>query len=123
METATYGSEFLAARTASEQIIDLRNTLRYLGVSVTGPTILFGDNKTVVDGSMNLNSRLHKRHMILSYHRVRSAIAAKIIRFIHMAGMHNPSDILSKAWGYQQIRIMLKALLFWEGDTSAVALT
>ena len=29
LETVIYGSEFVAARAASEQIIDLRNTLRY----------------------------------------------------------------------------------------------
>ena len=32
VETATYGSEFVAARTAVDQIIDIRTTLRYLGV-------------------------------------------------------------------------------------------
>ena len=31
-ETATYGAEFCAGRTCIEQIVDLRNTLRYLGV-------------------------------------------------------------------------------------------
>jgi hypothetical protein len=30
VETATYGSEFVAACTCIEQIIDLRNTLHYL---------------------------------------------------------------------------------------------
>jgi len=34
VETATYGSEFVAARICVEQIIDLRNTLRYLGVPI-----------------------------------------------------------------------------------------
>ena len=29
VETATYGSEFVASKTATEQIIDLRHTLRY----------------------------------------------------------------------------------------------
>ena len=36
VETATYGSEFVAARTAMEQIIDLRIQLRYLGVAGKG---------------------------------------------------------------------------------------
>ena len=31
-ETATYGSEFIACRTCFEQIIDIRNSFRYLGV-------------------------------------------------------------------------------------------
>ena len=37
-ETATYGSEFVAARTCVEQIIDIRTTLRYLGVPIIGPS-------------------------------------------------------------------------------------
>ena len=32
VETATYGSEFVAARTCTDQIMDIRTTLRYLGV-------------------------------------------------------------------------------------------
>ena len=34
VETTTYGSEFVASKTASEQIIDSRLTLRYLGIDV-----------------------------------------------------------------------------------------
>ena len=34
METATYGSEFVAAKTATEQIMDIRQTLRYLGAPI-----------------------------------------------------------------------------------------
>lgn len=117
VETATYGSEYVAARTATEQIIDLRLSLRFLGVNLGGGTYMFGDNKTVVDSSMSIASRLHKRHIMLSYHRVREAIAAGVLYFIHLPGAYNPADILSKAWGYQQVWVMLKALLFWEGDT------
>jgi hypothetical protein len=51
VETATYGSEFVAARTAMEQIIDLRIELRYLGAPIKGSTTMFGDNKSVVNSS------------------------------------------------------------------------
>ena len=44
VETATYGSEFVAARTCVEQIIDLRNTLRYLGVPVREKSYMFREN-------------------------------------------------------------------------------
>jgi len=81
VETATYGSEFIAARIATEQIMDLRLTLRYLGV------------------------------------RVRSAIAAKVLRFLHIPGKNNPADILSKTWGYSDIWHLLKPILFWPGNT------
>ena len=94
--------------------------LRYLGVPIVEKTYLFGDNKSVVDSSSVPHSKLHKRHTALSYHRVREAIAAGIILFIHIAGNLNPADILSKHWAYQQVWPMLQALLFYQGDTSTL---
>ncbi|KAL7567086.1 hypothetical protein ACA910_002809 [Epithemia clementina (nom. ined.)] len=47
VETATFGSEFSAAWTATDQTVDLRNPLRYLGVPVKERSYLFGDNKSV----------------------------------------------------------------------------
>ena len=41
VENATYGSEFVAAKIATEQIVDIRQTLRYLGVPIKSrPTCL-----------------------------------------------------------------------------------
>ena len=68
VQTATYGSEFMAARTTVEQIIDLRTTFRYLGVKVLGPTHMFGDNQSVVQTCDVSKGRMHKRHNLLSFH-------------------------------------------------------
>ena len=51
VETATYGSKFVAARTAVDQIIDIRTTLRYLVVPIRDKSYMFGDNKSVVTSS------------------------------------------------------------------------
>ena len=117
VETATYSAEFVAARTCVEQIIDLRNTLRYLGVPIRDRSYMFGDNESVVNSSNNPHGKLHKRHTALSLHRVREALAAKFILFHHVKGSDNPADILSKHWGYSSIWHLLKPLLFWEGNT------
>ena len=120
VETATFGSEYVAARTATEQIIDLRLTLRYLGVPIDGPSFMFGDNESVVNTASVPHSKLHKRHNALSYHRTREAIAAGITRFHHIVGTTNPSDILSKHWDHASIWETLRPLMFWRGltDTS-----
>jgi hypothetical protein len=47
VEVATYSSEKIAMRTFIEQIIDLRTTLRYLGVPIRGKSYVFGDNESV----------------------------------------------------------------------------
>jgi Reverse transcriptase (RNA-dependent DNA polymerase) len=118
VETATYGSEFVAAKTCVEQIIDLRTLLYYLGVPVRESSYMFGDNKSVVDSSTQVHAKLHKRHNILSFHKVREAIASGMVIYSFINGAINPADILSKHWGYSQIWSQLKPLLFWFGDTS-----
>jgi hypothetical protein len=104
VETATYGSEFVAARTCVEQIIDLRNTFRYL-------------NESVVNSATQLHAKLHKRHNALSFHRVREAIASGYIMFHFCPGSENPADVLSKHWGYQAVKDQLLALLHQPGST------
>ena len=60
VETATYGSEMVAARTAVEQIIEHRTTLRYLGVPLITPSYLFGDNDSVVNSTNMPHAKLNK---------------------------------------------------------------
>ena len=118
VETATYGSEFVAAKTAAQQAMGLRSSLRYLGVHVKGATHLFGDNGSVVTNASLPHSPLRKRHHALSYHYTREAIASGAIDFQFLPGHLNPADILSKHWGYQQVwASALRPLLFWKGNT------
>ena len=105
----------------TDQAVDLRTTFRYLGVRVIGPTMVFGDNETVINTASVPHSKLHKRHNALSYHRVREAIAAGITSLHHIAGKMNPADILSKHWDYSSVWELLRPLLFWKGDTSVLA--
>ena len=98
METATFGLEYIAARTCMEQIIDLRNTLRYLRVPVKGESFMFGDNESVVNTASTSHAKLTKWHNMLSYHKTRETIAAGITHLHHISGKKNPADILSKHW-------------------------
>ena len=120
VETATYGSEFVATRICVEQIIELRTTLRYLGVPVDGSSMMFGDNMSVVDSSSMPHSKLHKRHHALSFHKTREAIAGKICKYFHVRSEQNPADILSKHWDLQSVWGCLQPLLFWQGDTDDI---
>ena len=120
VETATYGSEFTAARIAVEQIMDLRITLRYFGVPIEGPAYLFGDNQSVVTSSTLPHFGLNKRWNALSYHRVREAVASKMVRFYHIKGEHNPADVLSKHVGFPEMwrSINVKLVQLWGTSAS-----
>jgi hypothetical protein len=115
VETATYGSEFVAGRTATEQVIDIRYTVRMMGVSIEGPTYMFGDNMSVIRSSTISHSMLGKRHNMLSYQRCREAISAGISKMFHMDGKQNPSDVMTKFLAHAVSYPLVKYFLFWKG--------
>ena len=117
VETATYGSEFISARIATDKIIETRYMLRMLGVPMEGPSYMFGDNLAVVNSASIPDDTLKKRHNALCYHRVREAIAADIVKFIHIEGKDNPADVLTKFLPSTKWWPLMKPLLHWlSGD-------
>ena len=115
VETATYGSEFVAAKTATEQIMDIRKTLRYLGAPISSKCFLFGDNRSVFTSATLPPSTLKKHHNILGFHRVREAIAAKLMACYWIQSAYNLSDMLSKHCYHPTVYPMILKLLITRG--------
>ena len=119
VETAICGSEFMVGRQGTERLGDLRYTLRSFGANVDPAAWMFGDNRSVVTSSTIPHSTLAKRWNALSYHRVREAVASGWLRFEHIPGTENPSDILTKSLAWAMLRVFVEPLLMWKGDTAA----
>ena len=107
-----YGSELVASRIATELILEVRYMLQSLGVSLDGPALMLGDNMSVVLNTSVPSSVLKKKHNAIAYHRVREAIAAKILRFAYIRSEENVSDILTKPLANQAFHYLAKKLLF-----------
>ena len=112
VETSTYGSELVAAKQATELVMEYRYTLRMLGAPLDGPALMLGDNNSVVLNCTMPSSVLKKKHNACSYHRVREAIAAGIIKFSHIPSEDNYADLLTKALPNATFHQLLKPLLF-----------
>jgi hypothetical protein len=72
VESSTFGSEYLAAKTAVEMIEGLRYKLQMMGISVDGPTNFFCNNESVVKLTVRPELTLKKKHNAFAYHRVRA---------------------------------------------------
>ena len=120
VETATYGSEFVDAKTATKQIMDIRQTLRYLGAPIATKSFLFGDNRSVITSATLPHSTLTKRHNILAFHRVRESIAAKLMTFYWIQSAYNLSDMLSKHWDHPTVYPMILKLLITKGNVTLI---
>ena len=114
VKSVTYGSKFMAACQAIEQIIELQYTLHMFGVPINGASWLFGDNKSVVTSSTILHSSLNKHWNALPYHQVHETIAGGFMHFEHILSGDNPADILTKSLPWHKARVYVKPLLFWK---------
>ena len=96
METTTYGSEFVAAKQCAEQIRELQETLRMMGIPLEKLAWIIGDNSSVITSSTIPFSSLKKRHQALSYHYVRSNIAHGLLKFCYVGSKENVADTCTK---------------------------
>ena len=111
--SSTYAAEFMALCQGTEKCINIRYILRCLGVPVTSPSYLFGDNLGVIQNTSNPESNIKKKHVAISYHMVREAIAAKILVPYWIKGQNNLSDILTKQIGGPEFRTLVETI-FWK---------
>ena len=112
VETSTFGSEFVAMKTAIEQIEGLHYKLRMMGVPLEGPTNMFCDNKSVFKNATVPESTLKKKHCAIAYHRTREAIAAGIVRIAWESGDTNLADLLTKLMPRPRLHELAKRILW-----------
>ena len=110
--TSTYSAEFMALRHATEEIIHLGYMMRCLGLPVTNTSRLYGDNLGVIQNAANKDAEIKKKHVSISFHFVREAIAEGIIVPYWLKGKTNLSDIMTKQIGGPEFRDLVDCL-FW----------
>ena len=112
VESSTYGSEFVAARISKDMVMEFRYKLRMLGVPVDKPSLLLGDNLSVITSCTLPSSSLKKKHNAIAYHGVREAVAAGVILLAHVKSKDNLADILTKSVNGTSHRLLVGPLLF-----------
>jgi len=96
VEGATFGSEFMALKTAVEMINGLRYKLRMFGIPIEGYTLMRVDNMSVVKNASTPSSMLKKKSNSIAYHYVRENAAADVIRVAYEPTGTNLADMLTK---------------------------
>jgi len=96
VSSSTYEAEYYALRILSEEISGLRYVIRSFGIPMNNSTTVLTDNKSVYQSSMINHSKLRAKHVAISYHKVREAIATKTINVTHVPTAQNLSDLLTK---------------------------
>ena len=96
IETSVFGAEFVALKQGMETIRGLRYKLRMMGVALTGPTFVYGDNMSVIHNTQRPESTLKKKSNEICYHYARESVAMDECRTGHIDTDENPADLATK---------------------------
>ena len=76
IESSVFGAEFIAMKTGVEALRAIRYKLCIIGVPLTGPTYIYGDNISVNYNTSRPESTLKKKSNCIRYHAVHKAVAS-----------------------------------------------
>lgn len=95
-ETSTYGAEFVAMKVAMEYVRGLRYKLRMMGMPVSEPAYVLGDNQSVLANTSNPGSVLKKKSAAIAYCFVREGCARDEWRTGYINTNYNVADLFTK---------------------------
>jgi hypothetical protein len=96
VESSVFGAEFFAMKNGIETCHGLRYKMRMMGVTLSGPTFVYGDNMFVVHNTQRPASVLKKKSNSICYHEVRESAAMGESIIGHAPSVDNPADICTK---------------------------
>ena len=81
---------------ATEYVRGLRHKLRMMGIPVSDPTYIFGDNQSVLHNTGLPQSTLKKKSNAIAFHFVREGVARDEWRTAYIITHDNVADLLTK---------------------------
>jgi hypothetical protein len=96
IETSVFGAEFVAMKNGIEATRGLPYKLRMMGLALSGPTYIDGDNMSVIHNTQRPESTLKKKSNSICYHAVRESVAMGESITGHVSTNNNPTDIATK---------------------------
>jgi hypothetical protein len=98
VESSVFGAEFVAMKNGIETCRGLRCKLRMMGVALSGPTFVYGDNMSVVHNNQRPESVLKNKSNSIFYHAVLESAAMGESIIGHVPSVDNPADICTNVF-------------------------
>jgi hypothetical protein len=112
VESSVFGAEFVAMKNGIETFRGFRYKQKMMGVDLSGPTFVYGDNMSVVHNTQRPESVLKKKSNSIFYHAVSESAAMGESLIGHVPSVENPADICTKVVpGGQKRNHLIRLLL------------
>ena len=86
----------MAMKAGMEALRGLRYKLRMMGVPISGPSYIYGDNMSVIHNTQRPESTLQKKSNAICYHAIRESVAMGECLTCHIPTHENVADLATK---------------------------
>ena len=99
-------------KSGMEHLSGLRYKLRMMGVPLSGPFQIYGNNMSVIHNTQQPDSTLKKKNNSICYHALREAVAMGECLTTHILTKDNLSDMMTKVQYGPNKRGLVKELMY-----------
>ena len=111
IKSSVFGAKFVAMKHGMEKLRGLRYKIRMMGVPLTGPSYIYGDNMSVINNTQRPESTLKKKNNSICYHAMRESVAMGESLTAHIRTNDNLADLLTKVmYGIKRRNLVSKIL-------------
>ncbi len=112
IETSVFGAEFVAIKHGINMLRGLQYKIRMMGVPLSGPTYVYGDNKSQVTNSSRPELTLMKKCNSICCHAIRELVAMGETLLMHIQTRDNLADFLTKTASGARRRKLVSGLVY-----------
>ena len=112
IESSVFGAEFVAMKHGMENLRDLRYKLRMMGVPLSGPLFIYGDNMSVIYNIQRPESTLKKKCNSIYYHAMHESVAMRESITSHIRTLLKFSDLMNNVTSGQKQKNLVGRVMF-----------
>ena len=112
IESSVFGSEFVAMDTGMSALCGIIHKFLIVGMSLTGPSYIYGDNMSVIKNTQKPESTPKKKNNSIFYHAMRESIVMGELITSHIPTNSNLYDMLTNTSFGKNNRGMVEGLLY-----------
>ena len=109
---SVFGSKFVALKHGIEALQGLRYKLRMMGIPISSPSYIYGDNMSVTHNSSKPESVLRKKSNSVCYHTVLESVAMGDSLVRHITSKENVAYLLTKVLNGQKRKHLVSNILY-----------
>ena len=112
VEASVFGAEFVPTKQGIDELRGLRYKLRMMGIPISSPLYIYGDNMSVVCNTSRPESVVRKKSNSVCYHTVHESVAMSESLVGHIPSKDNVADLMTKVLYRHKRRHLVSNILY-----------